>query len=147
MAKYLPAILPEYNFAELNIASLISGCAYRGDFEKKLTTVIDLATLHNTVIYFDEAHSLSMTGGANTGGIDAMNILKPYLSHNFRCIISTTANESLSLKKDIAFSRRFRFLELHPLNSQLNREIIISKFGENETTIEYLHTLPEKNKE
>lgn len=88
-----------------------------------------------------------MTGGANTGGIDAMNILKPYLSHNFRCIISTTANESLSLKKDIAFSRRFRFLELHPLNSQLNREIIISKFGENETTIEYLHTLPEKNKE
>lgn len=40
LAKFIPSILPEYNFAEINIASLIAGCAYRGEFEKKLTTVI-----------------------------------------------------------------------------------------------------------
>lgn len=147
LAKFIPSILPEYNFAEINIASLIAGCVYRGEFEKKLTTVIELATLHNTIVYFDEAHSLSMTGGNNTGGIDAMNILKPYLTRNFRCIISTTTSESFILKNDIAFSRRFRFLELNPLTSELKREIIISKFGESEVTMEYLHSLPEKTKE
>lgn len=147
LAKFIALVLPEYNFAEINIASLISGCAYRGEFEKKLTTVIELATLHNIIVYFDEAHCLSMTGGNNTGGIDAVNILKPYLTRNFRCIISTTTDEAFILEKDIAFSRRFRFLELTPLSSELKRKIIISKFGESEVTIEYLRSFPEKSKE
>lgn len=141
LAKYIQQILPEYTLAEVNIASLISGCGYRGDFEKKLTMMVESAILHKTIIYFDEAHALSMTGGANSGGIDAMNILKSYLTNNFRCVISTTTEESVLLKKDTAFSRRFRFLELKPLTGEKKRDIIHSKFGNNEHIKNYLNSI------
>lgn len=141
MAKYVQLVLSEYTLAEVNIASIISGCGYRGDFEKKLTSIVELAILHKIIIYFDEAHALSMTGGINSGGIDAMNILKSYLTKGFRCIISTTTEESYLLKNDIAFSRRFRFMELKPLSGDKKREIIISKFGCDDGVKHYLNSI------
>lgn len=138
LAKYLLLTLSDYTLAEVNIASIISGCGYRGDFEKKLTTLVELAILHKVIIYFDEAHALSMTGGANSGGIDAMNILKSYLTNDFRCIISTTKAESAILTNDTAFSRRFRFLELKPLTGKEKCDVIITKFGDSSDVMGYL---------
>jgi len=146
LAKFVSKILPGYTLCEVNISSLLSGCAFRGEFEKKLTKVIEAAIQYKVIVYFDEAHALSMTGGINTGGIDAMNILKPYLTNEFRCIISTTTEESDLLKNDIAFSRRFRFLELKPLNSELKRNIIIDKFGNNDFVRNYLSSTSTEGK-
>ncbi|MCF5891992.1 AAA family ATPase [Aeromonas veronii] len=147
LAKYIPLILPSFALAEINIASLISGCAYRGEFEKKLTAVIELAISYNAIIYFDEAHALSMTGGSNTGGIDALNILKPHLTNDFRCVICTTSKESVALRKDVAFSRRFRFLELKPLSDDFKRKIVISKFGDTDIIRTYLNSNTIEKKE
>lgn len=146
LARYISTILPDYSLAEVNISSLISGCAFRGEFEKKLTKVIEAAISHRAIVYFDEAHALSMTGGANSGGIDAMNILKPYLTNDLRCIISTTTDESMLLKQDIAFSRRFRFLELKPLTDDLKKNIVIAKFGDNDFVRGYIDRICKDSK-
>lgn len=145
-ARYISKILPEYSLVEVNISSLISGCAFRGEFEKKLTRVIEAAISHRAIVYFDEAHALSMTGGENSGGIDAMNILKPYLTKTLRCIISTTVDESILLKKDIAFARRFRFLELKPLKDDLKIKIIIERFGYGDFVRKYIDMIPKDSK-
>jgi ATP-dependent Clp protease ATP-binding subunit ClpA len=146
LARYIGKTLPEYSLAEVSISSLLAGCAFRGEFEKKLTRVIEAAISCKAVVYFDEAHALSMTGGSNTGGIDAMNILKPYLTNDLRCVISTTTEESALLKNDVAFTRRFRFLELRPLTDEMKMNVVIAKFGDNETIRNYLNNIASDSK-
>lgn len=146
LAKYIEKTMPDYSLAEVNISSLLSGCAFRGEFEKKLTMVIEAAILHKAIVYFDEAHALSMTGGANSGGIDAMNILKPYLTNDLRCVISTTTEESVLLKRDVAFARRFRFLELKPLTNEMKKNIIIAKFGDDTIVRRYINNIASDSK-
>lgn len=147
LARYIKIILPNHSLAEVNVAALLSGSAYRGDFEKKLTFLIEQAIVNNIIIYFDEAHTLRFTGGENTGGIDAINILKPHLTKGFRCICSTTTDEFQFLKSDLAFSRRFRILELKQLLHKENKEILIQKFGLNDTVKNYLEDTQNMGKE
>lgn len=55
--------LPDSTLIEVSTASIISGCRYRGEFEDKISKLLELCTEHNIILYFDEAHTLSMTGG------------------------------------------------------------------------------------
>jgi len=146
LAPLIKRHLPNSTLIEISTASIISGCKYRGEFEDKLSKLLEVCAENSVIIYFDEAHTLSMTGGEETGGIDALNILKPYLSSGLRCILSSTKVESRSLTKDKAFSRRFRTLCLEEMPKEFYAEIIYKKFS-SQTTIDmsYMKSIIDEN--
>ena len=94
---------------ELNMGILVAGTSYRGEFEDRLTKIIQEATVQKEVILFiDEIHTLIGTGKIS-GGMDAAQILKPALSRgDLRCIGATTIAEYRQhIETDPAFERRF----------------------------------------
>lgn len=95
----------------LDLASLIAGAKYRGEFEERLKQVIDEVTSDSNIILFiDEIHNL-IGAGAAEGAIDGANILKPMLARGELQIIgATTVNEYRRIEKDSALERRFQSL-------------------------------------
>ena len=94
----------------LDLASMIAGTKYRGQFEERLKTVIkELKTIPNLILFIDEIHTLVGAGSAE-GTMDAANILKPMLARGeMRCIGATTfAEYKKSIEKDGALDRRFQ---------------------------------------
>ncbi|MFA6916567.1 MAG: AAA family ATPase [Parachlamydiales bacterium] len=116
-------------FREFSAGSLIAGTSYRGDFEKKIINLVNhLAANKSHVIFIDEAHALAMTGDIHGGGVDALNLLKPFLtSGEIRCILATTPKELTPLAADKAFMRRFGILQLQPLSKNQMCEALRKK--------------------
>lgn len=76
----VPDKLKGFNIYEMNIGALIAGTQYRGEFEKKLRTIMSgVEEEGNIIIFIDEIHNIIGAGGTSDGSIDASNILKPYL--------------------------------------------------------------------
>lgn len=97
---------------EVSTSALVAGTKYRGEFESKLNEILENAQNDNSVVFFDEIHTL-VGAGAAEGGISAVNILKPVItSRNLRVIGATTPAEVHTLLEDAAFRRRFSFLTL-----------------------------------
>ena len=104
-----PDFLKGNRIIELNMGVLVAGTSYRGEFEERLTKIIQEATAQKEVILFiDEIHTLIGTGKIS-GGMDAAQILKPALSKgDLRCIGATTIAEyRRHIETDPAFERRF----------------------------------------
>jgi len=104
-----PHVLAEKRIIELNMGTLVGGSRYRGEFEQRLTGIIEEARNHPEVILFiDEIHNVVGAGRA-VGGMDAANLLKPALaSGDFRCIGATTISEYRRyIESDSALERRF----------------------------------------
>ena len=100
----------------LDIASMVAGTTYRGQFEERIKTVIKELNQHPEVILFiDEIHTLMGAGNAQ-GSLDAANILKPALARGeVQCIGATTVNEyRTSIEKDGALERRFQKVTVQP---------------------------------
>lgn len=100
----------------LDIASMVAGTTYRGQFEERIKTVIKELNQHPEVILFiDEIHTLMGAGNAQ-GSLDAANILKPSLARGeVQCIGATTVNEyRISIEKDGALERRFQKVTVQP---------------------------------
>jgi ATP-dependent Clp protease ATP-binding subunit ClpA len=116
-------------FIEFSAGSLIAGTSYRGDFEKKIINLVNhLAANKSHVIFIDEAHALAMTGDVHGGGVDALNLLKPFLtSGKIKCILATTPKELTPLAADKAFMRRFGILQLLHLSKQQMCEALRKK--------------------
>ena len=94
----------------LDLASLVAGTKYRGEFEERLKRVMkEILTAGNVVLFIDELHTIIGAGGAE-GAIDASNMLKPALSRGeLQCIGATTLNEyKKHIEKDAALERRFQ---------------------------------------
>ncbi len=105
----VPDFLKGSRIVELNMGVLVAGTSYRGEFEERLTKIIQEATTQKEVILFiDEIHTLIGTGKIS-GGMDAAQILKPALSRgDLRCIGATTIAEyRRHIESDSAFERRF----------------------------------------
>ncbi len=101
--------LPGTRIIQLQIADLVSGTKHRGEFEQRLTDLIEeAARLTNTVLFIDEIHGL-IGAGDSGGNMDAANILKPALARGeIRCIGATTTAEFRKyIEKDPALERRF----------------------------------------
>ncbi len=105
-----PEVLMGKRVVTLDIASLIAGTKYRGEFEERLKKVMkEITAAGNVILFIDELHTIIGAGGAE-GAIDASNMLKPALSRGeVQCIGATTHNEYRKhIEKDAALERRFQ---------------------------------------
>ena len=117
-AKEIPA-LEGKRIISLDIASMVAGTTYRGQFEERIKTVIKELNDHPEVILFiDEIHTLIGAGNAQ-GSLDAANILKPALARGeVQCIGATTIGEyRTSIEKDGALERRFQKVTVQPTSN------------------------------
>ena len=118
VANEIPA-LENKRIISLDIASMVAGTTYRGQFEERIKTVIKELNDHPEIILFiDEIHTLMGAGNAQ-GSLDAANILKPALARGeVQCIGATTINEyRTSIEKDGALERRFQQVTVQPTNA------------------------------
>ncbi len=105
-----PEVLAGKRVLTLDLASLIAGTKYRGEFEERLKRVMkEITNAGNIIMFIDELHTIIGAGGAE-GAIDASNMLKPALSRGeIQCIGATTLNEYRKyVEKDAALERRFQ---------------------------------------
>ena len=108
--KLVPRILWGERVLSLDLAGLIAGTKYRGQFEERMKNLIsELESLSNTIIFIDELHTI-VGAGATTGSLDAANLFKPALARGeIQIIGATTLNEYRKfIEKDGALERRFQ---------------------------------------
>ena len=116
IAGTVPELLVGKRVLTLDLAGMVAGTKYRGEFEERLKTVMnELRHSGNTIIFIDEIHTL-VGAGAAEGAIDASNMLKPALSRGeVQCIGSSTLNEYRKhIEKDGALERRFQTIIVNP---------------------------------
>lgn len=107
----VPAQLKGRRVISLDLAGMIAGTRYRGDFEERLTGAIEeLADDSNAIVFIDELHTVVGAGGSGeSGGMDAGNILKPRLARgDLHMVGATTLKEYRTIEKDSALERRFQ---------------------------------------
>ncbi|GAA1128690.1 ATP-dependent Clp protease ATP-binding subunit [Citricoccus alkalitolerans] len=107
----VPAQLQDRRVIALDLAGMVAGTRYRGDFEERLTGAMDeLAEDSSTIVFIDELHTIVGAGGSGeSGGMDAGNILKPRLARgDLHMVGATTLKEYRTIEKDAALERRFQ---------------------------------------
>ncbi len=110
IAGDIPEMLRDKRVITLDLALMVAGTKYRGQFEERIKAVMDeIKRSENVIIFIDELHTLVGAGGAE-GAIDASNILKPALSRGeIQCVGATTLDEYRKyIEKDAALERRFQ---------------------------------------
>ena len=111
----VPEFLLKAKVFSLDMGSMIAGTKYRGDFEKKLKTLLkEVAKIPNSILFIDEIHTIVGAGSVGGSAMDASNILKPMLANGkLRCIGATTFAEFRNdFSKDKALSRRFAKVDI-----------------------------------
>ncbi len=106
----VPEVLKNATIYSLDMGSLLAGTKYRGDFEKKLKSVLkEISKIKDAILFIDEIHTIVGAGSVGGSAMDASNILKPLLANGkLRCIGATTHTEFRNdFSKDKALSRRF----------------------------------------
>ncbi len=111
----VPDVLGTAVIYSLDLGALVAGTKYRGDFEKRLKSVLGaLKKIPQAVLFIDEIHTIIGAGSASGGTMDASNLIKPALaSGELRCIGSTTFQEYRGIfEKDRALARRFQKIDV-----------------------------------
>ena len=111
----VPEVLSEAVIYSLDLGALVAGTKYRGDFEKRLKSILtQLKKEPGAVLFIDEIHTIIGAGAASGGVMDASNLIKPMLaSGELKCIGSTTYQEYRGIfEKDRALSRRFQKIDV-----------------------------------
>ncbi|MBR2063398.1 MAG: ATP-dependent Clp protease ATP-binding subunit [Bacteroidales bacterium] len=106
----IPPALADKRLVSLDLGSIVAGTKYRGDFEKRLKSIInEVAASPDVILFIDEFHTIVGAGGAS-GSLDAANMLKPALARgDIQCIGATTLEEFRKIvEKDGALDRRFQ---------------------------------------
>ncbi len=122
----VPEILADKRIVVLDLAMMVAGTKYRGQFEERIKAVMnEVRRAKNTILFIDELHTLVGAGGAE-GAIDAANVLKPALARGeIQCIGATTLDEYRKyIEKDNALARRFQEIIVEPTSTQETIEII-----------------------
>lgn len=129
-----PEMLNGYQLIALDLAAMVAGTKYRGQFEERIKAVMAEASKEKVVLFIDEIHTLVGAGGAE-GAIDAANVLKPALSRGeIRCIGATTLDEyRKSLEKDGALARRFQKVVIEPPSAEQTEKILQGVINKYET--------------
>ncbi len=111
----VPEVLADATIYSLDLGSLVAGTKYRGDFEKRIKSVLSqLRKEPGAVLFIDEIHTIIGAGAASGGVMDASNLIKPMLaSGELKCIGSTTYQEYRGIfEKDRALARRFQKIDV-----------------------------------
>jgi len=137
----VPELLKNTQIYALDLGSLISGTKYRGEFEKRVKSIIDeLEAKENVILFIDEIHML-VGAGSSGGSMDASNLLKPALSAgSIKCIGATTYSEYRnSFDKDKALSRRFNKVDVEEPSIDDTISILngLKKYYEDHHNIKY----------
>src|SRR5205085_1841577 len=112
----VPELLRDRRIVVLDLAMMVAGTKYRGQFEERIKAVMnEVRRAKNTILFIDELHTLVGAGGAE-GAIDASNVLKPALARGeIQCIGATTLDEYRKyIEKDGALERRFQTVLVEP---------------------------------
>ena len=112
----VPEILREKRVITLDLALMVAGTKYRGQFEERIKAVMDeIRRAKNIILFIDELHTIVGAGSAE-GTMDASNIIKPALSRGeLQCVGATTLNEYRKyIEKDAALERRFQSVKVEP---------------------------------
>src|SRR3954453_1309691 len=112
----VPELLRDKRIVVLDLAMMVAGTKYRGQFEERIKAVMnEVRRAKNTILFIDELHTLVGAGGAE-GAIDASNVLKPALARGeIQCIGATTLDEYRKyIEKDSALDRRFQLIIVEP---------------------------------
>ena len=118
--------LAKKRILSLDIASVVAGTKYRGDFEKRLKAIIKEAQSNpDLILFIDEFHTIVGAGGAS-GSLDAANMLKPALARGeLQCVGATTMDEFTKIvEKDGALDRRFQKIVVEPTDVPESIEIL-----------------------
>ncbi len=124
--KQVPEILKDKRIVVLDLAMMVAGTKYRGQFEERIKAVInEVRRAKNVVLFIDELHTLVGAGGAE-GAIDASNVLKPALARGeVQCIGATTLDEYRKhIEKDGALERRFQTIIVEPPSKDETLDIL-----------------------
>ena len=122
----VPEILKDRRICTLDLASVVAGTKYRGQFEERLKSIInEIRQVEDVIIFIDEFHTIVGAGGAE-GAIDASNMLKPALARGeLQCIGATTLDEYRKyIEKDGALERRFQPIMVNPPTPEETVQII-----------------------
>src|SRR4051812_2842446 len=126
IAGDVPEILHERRIVVLDLAMMVAGTKYRGQFEERIKAVMnEVRRAKNVILFIDELHTLVGAGGAE-GAIDASNVLKPALARGeIQCVGATTFDEYRKyIEKDAALARRFQAITVDPPNAEQTVEIL-----------------------
>ncbi|ARN56446.1 ATP-dependent Clp protease ATP-binding subunit [Sedimentisphaera salicampi] len=124
--KSIPPLLYNKRLIILDLAMMVAGTKYRGQFEERIKAVInEVKREKNVILFIDELHTLVGAGGAE-GAIDASNVLKPALARGeLQCIGATTLDEYRKhIEKDSALERRFQTIQVDPPSKNDTLEIL-----------------------
>ena len=116
----VPELLQERRLVVLDLAMMVAGTKYRGQFEERIKAVMnEVRRAKNIILFIDELHTLVGAGGAE-GAIDASNVLKPALARGeIQCIGATTFDEYRKyIEKDSALVRRFQAITVEPPSAE-----------------------------
>ena len=122
----IPELLADKRIVVLDLAMMVAGTKYRGQFEERIKAVMnEVRRAKNTILFIDELHTLVGAGGAE-GAIDAANVLKPALARGeIQCIGATTLDEYRKyIEKDSALARRFQEILVDPTTADETVEIL-----------------------
>jgi len=126
VSKQVPELLKDKRIVVLDLAMMVAGTKYRGQFEERIKAVInEVRRAKNVILFVDELHTLVGAGGAE-GAIDASNVLKPALARGeVQCIGATTMDEYRKhIEKDGALERRFQTIIVEPPTKDETLEIL-----------------------
>ncbi len=147
----VPDLLKKATIFSLDLAALLAGTKYRGDFEQRLKSVMKELTSYNdkgegeAILFIDEIHTIMGAGATSGGSMDASNLLKPALSSgHLRCIGSTTYEEYRKfIEKDAAFNRRMQKVDVNEPTLEDTYKILLglrSKF-EDHHNVKYSNSI------
>ena len=125
-AGNVPEILRDKKVITLDLALMVAGTKYRGQFEERIKAVMDeIRRSHNVILFIDELHTIVGAGSAE-GAMDASNIIKPALSRGeLQCVGATTLNEYRKyIEKDAALERRFQTVKVEAPNVEDTIQIL-----------------------
>ncbi|MCF8295652.1 MAG: ATP-dependent Clp protease ATP-binding subunit [Bacteroidales bacterium] len=124
--KKVSRVLFDKRVVSLDLASIVAGTKYRGQFEERMKAILnELSKTTNVILFIDEIHTIVGAGGA-TGSLDAANMLKPALARGeIQCIGATTLDEYRQhIEKDGALERRFQKVMVDPTSADETIEIL-----------------------
>ncbi|MCL2710578.1 MAG: ATP-dependent Clp protease ATP-binding subunit [Planctomycetaceae bacterium] len=122
----VPELLRGYRVIALDLAMMVAGTKYRGQFEERIKALMqEVRKTRRVILFMDELHTIVGAGGAE-GAMDAANVLKPALSRGeIQCIGATTLDEYRKyIEKDSALDRRFQIVMVEPPSKEQTVEIL-----------------------